>query len=100
MLEDATVTITLEDLDKLRKDKEELYLLKREIGKLMNVEIYCDRCSRDDCENCKTRIKVEVEKNEVKEFLFNYIYYSSSKERDWIAHEYAVEEAEFYYIED
>ncbi|HBF4081957.1 TPA: hypothetical protein KOG56_002686 [Clostridioides difficile] len=98
MLEDATVTITLEDLDKLRQDKEELYLLKREIGKLMNVEICCDRCSSDECEKCQTKIKVEVEKNEIKEFLFNYIYYSKSEERDWIAHECAVEKAEFYYI--
>ncbi len=98
MLEDTTVTITLEDLDELRKDKEELWLLKREICELMNVEIYCDRCSRDDCENCKTKIKVKVEKDEIKEFLFNYIYYSSSKERDWIAHECEVGEAEFYCI--
>lgn len=98
MLEDATVTITLEDLDKLRKDNEELWSLKREIGKLMNVEMYCNRCSRDDCENCKTKIKVEVEKSEIKEFLFNYIYYGKSEEREWIAHECAVEEAEFYYI--
>ncbi|HBG0376265.1 hypothetical protein L9Z07_18215 [Clostridioides difficile] len=98
MLEDAKVTINLEDLDKLRKDKEELWLLKREIGKLMNVEMRCGRCSSDECEKCKTKIKVEVEKSEIKEFLFNYIYYSSSEERDWIAHECAVEEAEFYYI--
>lgn len=100
MLESATATIALEDLDELRKDRENLRLLKKEIGKLMKVEMYCDRCSRDDCEDCKTKIKVEVEKDEIKEFLFNYIYYSSSKARDWIVHECEVGEAEFYYIED
>ncbi|HBF0843872.1 TPA: hypothetical protein ACG3P3_002381 [Clostridioides difficile] len=100
MLEDVTVTITLKDLDKLREDNEELWSLKREIGQLMNAEVYCDTCTGEGCKNCKTKIKVEIKETEIKKLLFRYIYYCNNKKRNWIANECEVEEVKFYYIED